>query len=201
MNFSKMHFSTAHFSTAHFGEIQRTFVRRGQIWTMSHVFDLRAVGHKIRLDFKKLDSSTFDFSTLDFLKIGFRKLDFFKKKRSAARVLCFNFYKTTTWFEFWHSFCRQSSSSSSSSLARGPPSIPPWGSGLRLGAPGARGGGGGRRRPYPFWLLTLSPYPLPILWPFQTPYFLTFVLSLRLSFNDSCTLIIQMSPYVGFCFV
>jgi hypothetical protein len=57
---------------------------------MSHVFDLRPLGQKNRLDFKKLDYSTFDFSTLDFLKIGFRKLIFFQKTfRGQSPVLQF----------------------------------------------------------------------------------------------------------------
>ena len=193
-----MHFSTAHFSTAHFWEIQRwnidflTFVPRGQIWTMSHVFDLRTLGQNFRLDFKKLDSSTFDFSTLDFLKIGFRKFDFSKNAPRPESCASF-FLKKKTCFEFWHSFCRQSSSSSSSSLARGPPpppAMPTWSWGLRGGAPGARGGGADDDHihfgslPYP---LTPCPYYDPskhrLLWPSWFLYVFFF-------FNDSCTLII-----------
>ena len=122
-------------------EIQRwnidllTFVPRGQIWTMSQVFDLRAVGQKNQLDFKlwtqqiQLDSSTFDVFNFGFSQNWFSQIGFFKKTlRGQSPVL--HFFKKKC-FEFWHSFFvvsrrrRRQLLSSSSSLRNPPPPPPP----------------------------------------------------------------------------
>ena len=154
MILSKKHFSTAHFSTAHFWEIQRwnidflTFVPRGQIWTMSQVFDLRAVGQKMPSvrKFSWISKTGFFhlwcFQLWIFSKLVFANWIFQKTFRGQSPVLQF-FWKKNTCFEFWHSFCRQSSSSSSVIVvfvvaAQPPPAqppppslrnIPPWGRG------------------------------------------------------------------------